>query len=56
MLLMLFVILFGGVISSHPVTYITYNHIALMSLRSRSRDKASMVVTRADHLYSYIII
>ena len=31
----------------------TYNHIymALMSLRSRSHVKASMVLTRADHLF-----
>ena len=27
----------------------TYNHMALMSLRSRSRVKASVVLTRADH-------
>ena len=29
----------------------TYNHMSLMSLRSRSRVKASVVLTRADHLY-----
>ena len=31
----------------------TYNHIcmALMSLRSRSHVNASMVLTRADHLF-----
>ena len=30
----------------------TYNHyMALMSLRSRSHVKASMVLTRADHLF-----
>ena len=32
---------------------LTYNHMALMSLRSRSRVKASMVLTRADHLFIY---
>ena len=31
----------------------TYNHMALMSLRSRSRVKVSMVLTRADHLFIY---
>ena len=29
----------------------TYNHIWLISLRSRSHVKASMVLTRADHLF-----
>ena len=29
----------------------TYNHMALMSLRRRSRVKASMVLTKADHLF-----
>ena len=29
----------------------TYNHMALMSLRSRSHVKASMVLMRADHLF-----
>ena len=34
----------------------TYNHMALMSLRSRSRVKASMVLKRADNLciHNYI--
>ena len=33
-----------------------YNHMALMSLQSRSRVKTSMVLTRADHLciHNYI--
>ena len=36
----------------------TYNHIALMSLRSHSRVKASVVLTRADHscIHTYNII
>ena len=29
----------------------TYNHITLMFLRSRYHVKASMVLTRADHLF-----
>ena len=29
----------------------TYNHITLMSLRSRSHVKASKVLTRSDHLF-----
>ena len=29
----------------------TYNNMALMSLRSRSHDKASIVLTRAYHLF-----
>ena len=29
----------------------TYNHMALMSLRSRSHVNASVVLTRADHLF-----
>ena len=29
----------------------TYNHMTLMSLRSRSHVKASMVLTRADYLF-----
>ena len=29
----------------------TYNHMALLSLRSRSHVKASVVLTRADHLF-----
>ena len=29
----------------------TYNNMALMSLRSRSHIKASMVLTRADYLF-----
>ena len=29
----------------------TYNHMALMSLRSLSQVKASMVLTRADQLF-----
>ena len=29
----------------------TYNHMALISLRSLSHVKASMVLTRADHLF-----
>ena len=29
----------------------TYKHMAIMSLRSRSHVKASMVLTRADHLF-----
>ena len=35
---------------------ITYNQMALMSLRSRSHVKASMLLTRADHLliHNYI--
>ena len=35
----------------------TYNHMALMSLPSRSRVKASMVLTRSCHLFipTYII-
>ena len=28
-----------------------YNHMALMSLRSRSHVNASIILTRADHLY-----
>ena len=34
----------------------TYNHMALMSLRRHSHVKASMVLTRADHLciHNYI--
>ena len=44
--------------SSHPGTYmkfslISYNHMTLMSLRSRSHVNASMVLTRADHLFIY---
>ena len=54
-----FFILFGGVLSSHPGTYmkfslitiIWYIYMALMSLRSRSHVKASMVLTRTDHLF-----
>ena len=30
---------------------LTYNHMALMFLRSRSHVKASVVLTRADHLF-----
>ena len=30
---------------------LTYNHMALMSLRSRSLVEVSMVLTRADHLF-----
>ena len=29
----------------------TYNHMAIISLRNRSRVKASVVITRADHLF-----
>ena len=32
----------------------TYNRMALMSLRSSYSVKASMVLTRADHLYKII--
>ena len=34
----------------------TYNHMDLISLRIHSHDKASMVLTRADHLciHNYI--
>ena len=37
--------------------FLNYNHMDLMSLRSRSRVMASIVLTRADHLfiYNYII-
>ena len=48
----------GPFISSRNLDDVfTYNHMALMSLRSRSRVKASMVLTRADHLFihNYII-
>ena len=34
----------------------TNNYMALMSLRSRSRIKASVVLTRADHLFIHTII
>ena len=37
-------------------TVLTYNHIALISLRRRSRINASMVLMRSDHLYIYTII
>ena len=52
--------LFGGVLSSHPFTCIDIYHIlymALMSLRSHSHVKSSMVLMRADHLFihNYII-
>ena len=35
----------------------TYNHMAQMSLRSRSHVNASMVLTRADYLFihNYIV-
>ena len=33
-----------------------YNHMDLMSLRSRSHVKASMVLTRADHLFIHYYI
>ena len=53
-LLLLLLFLFGGVIfipSGNLDKVFTYNHMALMSLRSRSHVKASMVLTRADHLF-----
>ena len=31
----------------------TYNHMDLMSLRSRTHVNASMILTRADHLFIY---
>ena len=63
LLLLLMLFYFGGVLSSHPLDVMkelsssnldelfTYNHIALMSIRSRSRVKAYMVLVRADHLF-----
>ena len=54
-LLLLLLFLFGGVLSSHPGTYMKFSlitiYMALMSLRIRSHVKASMVLTRADHLF-----
>ena len=46
-------LLFGGVLSSHQRNYKKFSLITidLMSLRSRSHVKASMVLTRADHLF-----
>ena len=42
--------------SSNVYRVFTYNHMALMSLRSRSRVKAAMVLTIADYLviHNYI--
>ena len=34
----------------------TYNNMALISLQSRSHNKASMVLTRADHLFIHTYI
>ena len=48
LLLLLLLFLFGRVLSSHPDEVFTYNNMALMSLRSHSHVKASMVLTRAD--------
>ena len=31
--------------------FLTYNHMAFMYLRSRSHVKASVVLTKADHLF-----
>ena len=48
------IVIFIGWSSSHHKNLdevFTYNHMALMSLRSRSRVKTSMVLTRADHLF-----
>ena len=44
------IVLFWGIFSSHPQTYMQF---LLMNkwLRSPSRIKASMVLTRADHLF-----
>ena len=36
--------------SRNLIEVFTYNHMALMSLRSRSLVKAYMVLTRGDHL------
>ena len=47
--------LYGGVPSRNLDEVFTYNHMVLMSLRSRSRVKASVVLTRTDHsLYTII--
>ena len=51
----IYILIFGGILSSYPGTYmkfvLTNNQLALISLRSRSHVKASMVLTRADHLF-----
>ena len=57
MLLSLLLFLFGEVLSPHlRRSFHLYPYIALMSLRSRSRVKASAVLMRADHLciHNYI--
>ena len=61
LLLLLLLFLFGGVLSSHPGTYMKFSFITIygsngtlepyMSLQSRSHVKASMVLTRTDHLF-----
>ena len=50
---------FGGVqiIPSRNLNEVfTYNHMALISLRSRYHVKASIVLTRPDHLFIYYYI
>ena len=55
---MLFFILFDGILSMYLDEVFTYNHIALISLRSRSHFNTSMVLITADHLciHNYIYI
>ena len=53
-LLLFLLLLFYVMESFHPIQedeVFTYTHMALISLRSRSRVKASMVLTRDDHLF-----
>ena len=53
-MLLLFILLFWWspfIPSRNLDKVLTYNHIALMFIRSRSRVKASMILTRADHLF-----
>ena len=56
-LLLLFLYMWSPFIPSfHPRNLdevFTYNHMALMSLRNQSHVKASMVLTRGDHLFIY---
>ena len=42
--------------SSNLDEVFNYNNMALMSLRNRSRVKASMVLTRADNLFIHTYI
>ena len=49
----MYILLFWGSTFQDFDEVFTYNHMALMSLRSRSRVNTYMVLTRAGHLFMH---